>query len=139
MTNLDRTKQRIRDDALKIIAEAPAGGSGESSYTSGIIQSIANELVEYRERDKNKQLVFFELVTDDGRTRPIPNGKIATTIESVAQQWHDENAFHSYRKRSYDLVFDVDEISKIREEHERKAALEKLTAREKQLLGITKE
>lgn len=51
---VDPREQPIPTDLLVRIAEWPTGGSGEGSYVSGRIQSMARELLKYRNAEEKK-------------------------------------------------------------------------------------
>lgn len=43
----------VETELLEHIANCPDGGSGEGSYTSGRIQSMAREILKYRKQCEN--------------------------------------------------------------------------------------
>lgn len=51
---VDSRDQPIPTELLEQIAEWPSGGSGEGSYVSGRIQSMARELLKYRNTVETK-------------------------------------------------------------------------------------
>lgn len=46
--NVDPRNELVSTDRLEFIAECPTGGSGEGSYITGRIQSMAREILHYR-------------------------------------------------------------------------------------------
>lgn len=49
----DRRDIPVETELLEHIANCTDGGSGEGSYTSGRIQSMAREILKYRKQCKN--------------------------------------------------------------------------------------
>ena len=47
----DRRDIPVTNELLEHIANCPDGGSGEGSYISGRIQSMAREILKYRKQD----------------------------------------------------------------------------------------
>lgn len=48
----DRRDIPVSTEVLERIAASPDGGSGEGSYVTGRIQSMARELLAYRNKEK---------------------------------------------------------------------------------------
>jgi len=49
----DPRDEQVSNEMLEHIADIPAGGSGEGAYVSGRIQSMARELLTYRNLKEN--------------------------------------------------------------------------------------
>ena len=49
---IDPRLEPVPTETLERIADIPDGGSGVFEYTSGRIQSMARELLEYRNKEK---------------------------------------------------------------------------------------
>lgn len=58
----DHSRQILSDETLEHIAACPVGGSGEGSYITGRIQSMANELLYRRRKDEEQCGLQFILV-----------------------------------------------------------------------------
>ncbi len=53
MPKIDKRDVPVSREILEHIAQCGVGGSGESSYITGRIQSMAREILKYREKENN--------------------------------------------------------------------------------------
>ena len=141
--SVDKRDLLVATDTLENIANQPAGGSGVGEYITGRIQSMAREILKYRNQEKENIVHKFEYVevyelTDydgaDGRYNP--SSGFATFRKEVAEDWCKLQNGNGYRCAKGILINSLDEVKDAKQEVEKKIALAKLSDHEKKLLGL---